>query len=245
MAPAHGERGFTLIEALVALGIVSMIVISFIGIRTSALVDATRARNWRLAREIAEEQMSVLRAGARETPPVSGEPVSLEEKYPGFSYKVVIGEGAVADLEAQIASEAAGGDETATERNDWQRNREDFRRAQSRGLSATQYSEQRIAEEQDAALRLQTEAPSPTKFEVVAVAVYFPKLDPDYEGQQDTLVIKARLSTLALSGRTPEEAERLAQANSENGGAAGSAPGGGSGGTPGGGVGAAAGQGGR
>lgn len=244
MGPGHGERGFTLIEALVALGIVSMIVISFIGIRTTALVDATRARNWRLAREIAEETMSVLRAGARETPPVSGEPVSLEEKYPGFSYKVVIGEGAVADLEAQIASEAAGDDATATERNDWQRNREDFRRAQSRGMSATEYSEQRIAEEQDAALRLQTEAPSPTKFEVVAVAVYFPKLDPDYEGQQDTLVIKARLSTLALSGRTPEEAERLAQANSENGAAAGGAPGGASGGMPGGGANAAS-QGGR
>jgi prepilin-type N-terminal cleavage/methylation domain-containing protein len=235
MATARGERGFTLIEALVALGIVSMIVISFIGIRTTALVDATRARNWRLAREIAEETMSVLRAGARETPPVSGEAVSLEEKYPGFSYKVVIGEGAVADLESQIASEAAGGDETAGERNDWQRNREDFRRAQSRGLSATEYSEQRIAEEQDAALRLQTEAPSATKFEVVAVAVYFPKLDPEYEGQQDTLVIKARLSTLALSGRTPEEAERLAQANGENGaGGAGGAAGGSPGGNPGG-----------
>ena len=94
--------------------------------------------------------------------------------------------------------------------------------------------EQRIADEQDAALRLQTEAPSATKFEVVAVAVYFPKLDPEYEGQQDTLVIKARLSTLALSGRTPEEAERLAQANGENAaggaGGAGASPGGAAGG---------------
>jgi prepilin-type N-terminal cleavage/methylation domain-containing protein len=247
MAPARREHGFTLIEALVALGIVSMIVISFIGIRTTALVDATRARNWRLAREIAEETMSVLRAGARETPPVSGEPVSLEEKYPGFSYKIVIGEGAVADLESQIASEAAAGDETVTERNDWQRNREDFRRAQSRGLSATQYTEQQLADQQEAALRLQTEAPSATKFEVVAVAVYFPKLDPDFEGQQESLVIKARLSTLALSGRTPEEAERLAQANGEAG-AAGGNPGGaapGGGGSGGGGAGAMSEAGGR
>lgn len=243
MLGARGQRGFTLIEALVALGIVSMIVISFIGIRTTALVDATQARNWRLAREIAEETMSVLRAGARETPPVSGEPVSLEEKYPGFSYKVVIGEGAVADLEAQIAADSAGGDETAAERNDWQRNREDFRRARSRGQSATEYAEQRLVDEQDAAMRLQTEAPSPTKFEVVAVAVYFPKLDPDFEGQQDTLVIKARLSTLALSGRTPEEAERLAQANGENSaGGAGGTPGDSPGGGPGG---AASGTGGR
>jgi hypothetical protein len=73
--------------------------------------------------------------------------------------------------------------------------------------------------------------------------VYFPKLDPDFEGQEDTLVIKARLSTLALSGRTPEEAERLAQANGENSaGGAGGTPGDSPGGGPGG---AASGTGGR
>jgi prepilin-type N-terminal cleavage/methylation domain-containing protein len=55
--PAHRDSGFTLVEALVAMLIVSMVVISYIGIRTSALLDATYARNWRLAREIAEEKM--------------------------------------------------------------------------------------------------------------------------------------------------------------------------------------------
>ena len=234
MATPGAQRGFTLVEALAALGIVSLIVISFIGIRTSALVDAMQARNWRLAREIAEEQMSTLRAGMRDVSQQSGEVVSLDEQYEDFSYKVVIGETAVADLESQAASDAAGGSEAAVERNEWQQNRENFRTAQARGLSAADYSAQRATEEQDAVLRLSTEAPSPTKFEVVAVAVYFPKLDPDFEGQQESLVIKARLSTLALSGRTPEEAERLAQANGEAGAAGGNpggaAPGGGGGG---------------
>ena len=50
IAGPRAERGFTLVEALVALAIVSMIVISYIGIRTTALIDATQARNWRLAR---------------------------------------------------------------------------------------------------------------------------------------------------------------------------------------------------
>lgn len=220
MAATGSQRGFTLVEALAALGIVSLIVVSFIGIRTSALVDAMQARNWRLAREIAEEQMSILRAGARDVSQQSGELVSLDEMYEDFSYKVVIGETAVADLESQAASDAAGGSDEAAARNEWQQSRENFRDAQARGLSAADYSAQRVTEEQDAALRLTTEAPSATKFEVVAVAVYFPKLDPDVEGQQETLIIKARLSTLALRGMTPDEAERLAAASGEGEGAA-------------------------
>lgn len=224
MAPG-AQRGFTLVEALVALAIVSTIVISYIGIRTTALIDATQARNWRLAREIAEEKMSELRAGAHEVPPTSGDLVELE-KFPEFAYKVVIGEAAVNELESSLASEAAGGDEAAAERNEWQQNRENYRRAQQSGMSAAEYDEQQLVQEQETALRLQEEAPSATKFEVVAVAVYFPKLDPDFEGQKDTLVIKARLSTLAISGKTPEMAEREAAARGE-GAAGGEGAGGG------------------
>jgi prepilin-type N-terminal cleavage/methylation domain-containing protein len=229
MARAANQRGFTLVEALVALGIVSAIVISYIGIRTTALIDATQARNCRLAREIAEEKMSELRAGARDVPPTSGELVAIE-KFPDFSFKVVIGEAAVSELESDLASEAAGGDESAAERNEWQQSREDYRRAQQRGLSAAEYDEQQLQQEQDTALRLQNEAPSATKFEVVAVAVYFPKLDPDFEGQKDVLVIKARLSTLAISGKTPEQAEREAAARGDSGEGAGAGGAGGSGG---------------
>jgi len=201
------EAGFTLIEAMVALAIVAMVVISFIGIRTSALIDATEARNWRLAREIAEEKMSELQAGARETPPQSGEVVRIE-KYLGFSYKVVIGEGGVADLEAEVAQNAVEAGSPASDRLEWQRERDDYRRARGQGLSAMEYADKRA--EEDYQRRMAEKAPSATDFEEVAVVVYFPKMNATYEGQQDTLLIKARLSTLALSGLTPAQAETLA-----------------------------------
>ncbi len=205
------EQGFTLVEALVALGLVASVVIGYIGIRTTALIDATQARNWRLAREIAEAKMSELQAGAREVPPTSGEEIRLED-YEGWSWKIVIGESEVADLEAEVGAEAAGDDEVATERLDWQRDREDYRKARSRGLSAAEYEDERL---EDASTRLAEKAPSATDFEEVAVVVYFPKLDPDYEGQKDALVLKARLSTLAISGMTPEQAQSIAQSKGE------------------------------
>jgi type II secretory pathway pseudopilin PulG len=211
------DCGFTLVEAMVALLLVSMVVISYIGIRTSALIDATQARNWRLAREIAETRMSELQAGAREVPPISGEEVRLEG-YDGWSFKIVIGESDVADLEGEIGTEAAGEDQVASERFEWQRDREDYRRARSRGLSATDYEEQR---REDINQRLAEKAPSATEFEEVAVVVYFPKLEPEFEGQRDALLIKSRLSTLAISGMTPEQAESRAAARGGGGGAEG------------------------
>jgi type II secretory pathway pseudopilin PulG len=220
-APPGNERGFTLVEAMVALLLVSMVVISYIGIRTSALVDATQARNWRLAREIAETKMSELQAGAREVPPVSGDEVPLEG-YDGWSFKIVIGESEVGELEGEVGSEAAGEDQVASERFEWQRQREDYRRARSRGLSAADYQDQRS---QDTTRRLAEKAPSATDFEEVAVVVYFPKLNAQYEGQKDALLIKARLSTLAISGMTPEQAQAIAQSKGEASGGAAAAPG--------------------
>ncbi|MFK7741640.1 MAG: hypothetical protein AB8H80_15085 [Planctomycetota bacterium] len=214
-----------LIEALVAMVIVATVTISFIGIRTTALVDATRARNWRLAREIAEERLSILQAGAHEVQPESGSEFPIE-KYEGFSYKIVLGDNNVADVEGEIASEAAGDDEEANDRIEWSRNRDDYRRAQDQGLSATEFQDQQFDDVND---RLAEQAPSADEFEEVAVVVYFPKYDPDYEGQREALLIKARVSTLAISGLTPDQAETLAQSRGEagegEGGAA--APGGG------------------
>ena len=221
--PGH-EDGFTLIEALVALGIVATVVVTFIGIRTTALIDATYARNWRLARELAEMKMSELQAGAREVPPRSGDTGEFED-YKGFSWKVVIGEANVADAEAELGNEAAGEDTAAGERLSWQRERDDFRKAKSRGLSATEFQEQQRSE--DINLRLAEKAPSATEFEQVAVILYFPKLDADHPEQKDALVIKAKLSTLAISCMTKEQAAEMAEAkgNNENGGQAGGAGG--------------------
>ena len=216
MAPrtdGHREQaGFTLVEALVALAVVALVVISFIGIRTTALIDATEARNWRLAREIAEEKMSELQAGARETPPESGATVELE-KYEGFSYKIEIGESAVADLEAEIANTGVEEGSAEGDRLEWQRDRENYRKAKEQGLSAADYDEK--LREADYQRRMSEKAPSATDFEEVAVVVYFPKMNPDFEGQKESLLIKAKLSTLALSGLTPKEAESIAASKGE------------------------------
>lgn len=206
-----GQAGFTLIEALVAMMIVAMVVISFIGIRTNALLDATRARNWRLAREIAEEKLSELQAGAHEVPPESGNVISLADKYAeGWSYKFVIGEAAVAELDSELAEEAsAGSDAEARERSEWQRQRDDYRKARESGLSFSEYQD-KLAED-DYRLRMAEQAPSDEETEEVAIAVLFPKLEPDFPEQKDALVIKTRISTLALSGLTPDEAAAVAQ----------------------------------
>jgi len=224
----QAQRGFTLVEAMVALAIVAMVVIGYIGIRTSALLDATLARNMRLAREIAEQKLSELKAGAREVPPTSGEEHVIDE-FEGFSWKVVIGEAAVAEAESSVGQAAAGEDQIANDRIEWQRDRDNFRKAQARGQTAAEFEEQRS---EDVNLRLAEKAPSATEFEEVAVVVYFPKLEPEYPDQKEALLIKARLSTLAISGMTPEQAAQVAQAKGQAGDA--QNPGGGAGASSGG-----------
>ena len=209
-----GESGMLLVEALVAMAIVAMVTISYIGIRTEALLDATRARNWRLAREIAEEKLSGLMAGAHDMQPESGQIIEIE-KYEKFSYKIVLGESAVADIEAEVANEAAGEDDAAKDKIQWQRERQNMRRAGDRNLNAMEYEEQQ--QHDDIEERLAEKAPSEEDIEEVAVVVYFPKLDADFPGQQEALLIKARISTLAISGMTPDQASTLAE--TENGGA--------------------------
>ena len=61
--------GFTLIEALVAMAILAVVVIHFLGTRTNALIDSAEARNWRTARELAEHYLSEIAAGALELRP--------------------------------------------------------------------------------------------------------------------------------------------------------------------------------
>jgi len=203
------QDGFTLLEAVVALAVVAMVVIGYLGMRTSALIDGIEARNWRLARELAEERMSELIAGARETPPQSG----IEEKfeqYDGFSYQIVVGESAIGELESSIASDAAEDESDSRNRSEWQQNRDTYRKASSRGLSALEYQDQLAAEEYQR--RVDNKAPSETEFEQVAVAVFFPKLNARFDGQRESFLIKAKVSTLALSGMTPEQAKQIADA---------------------------------
>lgn len=220
-AATGNDAGFTLLEAMVALALVALIVISYLGIRTNALADGIEARNWRLARELAEEKMSELSAGARETPPQSG--VSEDfEKYPGFSFQIVIGESSIGEIESSVASAAAGGDDQdAADRTEWQQNRDLYRKASARGQGYLEYQDETRLEEER---RRQEQVPSETEFEDVAVFVFFPKVNAEFEGQKESFSIKAKVSTLALSGMTPQAAQMAAEAKGQTTGAAGEAP---------------------
>lgn len=233
VASSGRADGFTLLEALVALAIVSMVVIEYIGIRTSALVDATEARNWRLAREIGEEVLSELKAGARELPPESGTPVSLGQKYRGFRYKIVIGERQVSQLESDLASELGEKSSDTADRNRWQQDRDLYRKASQKGLSYGDYQDQ-LRQQEDERAR-QEKAKAETDFQDVAVVVYFPHARLDKEGE-DALVLKAKVSSLAVSGLTPDQARQDAESKGQSvpsgnrppGAAGASAPGSGS-----------------
>lgn len=203
---ADHEGGFTLLEALVAIALLAIVLMHFLGTRTEALIDAANARNWRIAREIAEHRLSILEAGAHELPPENRTMVELGDDYPNFRYQILIGEAAISDAEAQLAEDAAGGDQEMSERLEWQRERETLRRAGSAGVSYYDYEQQQREEE------LEERPPSEDEFEEVAVLVYFPDLRAKDDGPEDaTFMLRAKVSTMAIAGLTPEESEARAE----------------------------------
>ena len=204
--------GFTLVEVVVAMLILAIFLLSMHGSRVDALVDATEARDWRLAREIAEEMLSELRAGAREMPPTSGHEIKLE-KYPEWSYRFLIGEAAIADFEASMASENdATTGSTTGDRLAWQRQRDQMRTAQQKGLSLDQYQENQLKS------TTEEKPPSEDEFEDVAIMVHFPisRASRAAEKIRDTFTLKAKVCTMAIQGLTPERAEAWAKANGKN-----------------------------
>lgn len=213
MVPIRGSRpqnGFTLLEAMVAMTILAMVILTLLGVRTEALVDATEARNWRLAKEIANEKMSELKAGAREMPPEPGRnPVDHgdDELYKDFFYEILIGEQRIMDWESDRARmldyESSG---ERTDRLEWQREREAWRRARQKGMSIDDYrtslEKERLEEEDD-------RVPSETDLEDVMVVVYFPNVRA--RKGESVYAIREKVSTLAIQGLTPEQAETLAK----------------------------------
>jgi len=205
------QSGFTLIEVVVALGILSFVILTFLGTRTEALIDATEARNWRLAREIAQQVLSELQAGARETPP-DGTIVSIE-KHEGFTYQILVGEDVIADHESEsMDSWATDPNDNRSDRMAWQRERDDMRRARQKGQNLRDYRESLRQEELD--LEKENEVPSEDELEEVLVVVYFPEVRPDDEGQRGeaSFKLRAKVSTLAIEGLTPEDATEMARA---------------------------------
>jgi prepilin-type N-terminal cleavage/methylation domain-containing protein len=204
----RATAGFTLLEALVAMAILTFVVMYFQGMRTDALVDSTEARNQRIARELAEHHLSELKAGAREMPPESGVELTLE-KFPGFSLKFLIGETAITEhetMEAGFAEDSEGWQKS--QQLDWQRDRDEVRRANSRGLDLVTYRDQQLQDKEK-----EDQVPSETDYEEVAVVVYYPDVRRAVTESRDVVasyVLKAKVSTLAIAGITPQQAEALA-----------------------------------
>lgn len=202
---AQPESGFTLVEVMVAMTILAIVMMGFLSTRSTAMSDAIQARNWRLARSIAEEQLSKLQAGANEFRP---EPTPIDvQGYPGFRYVVLIGEQAIAAAEADIDSSVPQTDGSQTERRNWQRERDEVRSARQKGMNLDDFRRQEMENETDPEA-----VPSEDDIEEVAVVVYFPNvsLDPDTEKTEETFILKAKASTLAINGLTPEQADGIA-----------------------------------
>ena len=81
-----------------------------------------------------------------------------------------------------------------------------MRRAEKAGVDRWELEDQMAAEELQA--ELESRAPSETEVEDIAVFVFFPKADPYADGE-DVYEVRAKISTLAWSGLTPEQAEML------------------------------------
>lgn len=208
------EQGFTLIESLVAITILAMVVMHFLGTRTAAMVDATEARNWRLARELGEWKLSELQAGANEFPPENRRQYPFDE-YPGFSYQVLIGENAISEVEGEMAGMAESRSDLNSDygperRQQWQQERDRVREAQRLGMSMYDY-EQQLLEEED-----EDTAPSESELEEVAIVVYFPNVRfTDDAPEFSHFMLKAKIPTMAMAGLTPDEAMQQAQARGQ------------------------------
>ncbi len=218
--------GFTLIEVMVAIAVLAIVLLGFLSTRSQALADAIQARNWRLARSIAEEQLSKLQAGGNEFRP---EAAAVEvQGYPDFRYVVLIGEQAIANAEAEIDSLSGDSSTSSGDRRLWQRERDDLRSARQKGVNVDDFRRQELTDQTD------PEAiPAEDEFEEVAVIVYFPNAslsDDDYK-TEETFILKSKVSTLAINGLTPQQAESLAAQkgvslnSNANSGAGGTAPG--------------------
>ncbi|MCA8956512.1 MAG: type II secretion system protein [Planctomycetes bacterium] len=219
--PHRDERGFTLLEAMIAMAIVALVVTVVLSIRTHAVIDAAEARNWRVAREMAQEILSELQAGARQEPPewnMDPAPIPKMKDVKGWSYQIVIGEERIASRESDLQAGASNGgaeDAKDQERRRWQQERDDLRKAKASGMSFYDYKEKAQLKEDERQQKAE-EPPSEDQIEEVAVFVFFPNLRPE-QTETGFFVLKARMSTMAIEGLTPDEAETRAKASGKSG----------------------------
>ncbi len=203
-AAGHRQRGFSLLEVLVALAILSIAVLTLTGLRTESLVTGTEARNLRVAKTLAKRLLSEIRAGQHKAWDLRGQEMPFED-FPKFRFKVLIGEAEIQDELAAIAereAELSGRDEAdrRLRKLDWLADR--------RSAALDEEPKTDTAEPSDATNREgaeEEETIDERTYEDVAVVVsYFAPRAPQGAG---TFILRGRASTLALSGLTKEEAE--------------------------------------
>lgn len=197
--PESRSAGFTLMEVLVALAIMAMAMLSLMGLRSSSLVEATEARNLRIASSLAAQILSEVQAGMYKAYDLKDED-QLVEGFEKFPWRILIGEGAIQEeMSFRAEEEADSGDENKIqkqERLDWLQKRDLSRRARQQGVSTSEIEDQELEPD---------ESPDDKTFEEVAIIVdYFA---PSKKTSRGDFVLRGRATTLALNGLTSEQAK--------------------------------------
>ncbi len=227
-----GEGGFTLVEALVAFAILTLAVVGLIWSRSKAVQQATEARNLKLAVKIARETLDKLKAGMNQENLVDLDTWQEVENYPGYYVRIVSGDMEISDFETSLAE--MEDDQQELRRLDLQ---ERLRLARETSPGETERAgTARTGGTQGGAAQPGLENPDDTQeeqpidedtLEEVVVAVKYPSLNfkkhPNGEG---IFLLRDQISTLALSGMTPEEVEE-GNATLQGGGAGGTGSSGG------------------
>ncbi len=204
------EEGFTLLEILVAFAILSIALLSLVGMRTDGLMKSAEARNLRIASSLAQEVLAEIRAGQRD----AWEMRSIDhpfDKYPDFSFRVYIGEAEIGGRESSLAEQQADAedgsdaDRKRKDRLDWLQYRRDSKRATKTGTDIDELdNDEEKTEEVD--------SPDEETFEELGIEIRYPSpLNPD---NFSFFMLRSRVTTLALSGLTPEQASEDGSDNS-------------------------------
>jgi len=215
--------GFTLVEALVAFAILVLATVGMIWSRSDAVKRAAESRNLRLAMKIARETLDRFEAGMSQRDIYELNYWQPLEEYPDFAVRVVTRTEDISDFEEDLAMAAE--DEEGLRRLDLEERLRDARRyeeSETRSGEGGTAAEDSLVEEEEQPIDEET-------LQDLVVGVRYPSFDLErYPDGRGVYILRTQLSTLALSGMTPEEAQEE-QEETEGGAAGQPAPPGGGG----------------